>query len=158
MNQHTILNLPKDDPKRIIELQKQEIANLKREVEQWKGAAQKDVRSGMIFSDKQKATEIKFRQMKIATRAMKKMGKQVGVAARYMAQRLDNVDMGAAADLRFVAQIFEGDYWGHELVMDNNDTIHMGEIKAADLIMNTQAYARCLEVAQGEDADDCNSG
>lgn len=157
MKQIDVLKLDKEDPKRIIALQRQEIENLKREVEQWKEVAQQDIRSGMIFSDKQKATELKFRQVKITTRAMKKMGKQVGMAARYIAQRLDNVDMGAAADLRFISTILERDYWGHELVMDTMDTIHMGEIKASDLITNTQAYAGMVEISRGENSDGCNS-
>lgn len=154
MSQNEILNLPPEDPRRIIHLQRQQIENLKRECEQYKHAAQKDIRSQMIFSNNQQATEIKFRQMKIATRAMKKMGRQVGLAARYMAQKLDNQDMGMAADLRFISQIFTGDYWGHELVMDGTPNYNsIGEIKAADLIMNTQAYRRAVELADGENQE-----
>lgn len=155
MSQREILALDPMDPCRIIALQDQEIANLKRECDRLKLAAQDDIRKQLIFGDNQKATEIKFRQMKIVTRAMKKMGKQIGLASRYMAQRLDNIDMGMAADLRFIGSVLEGDYWGHEIVMSDPsfDINSIGEIKAADLVMNTRAYKKAVEIANGKDAE-----
>lgn len=157
MKQINIIKLDKDDPKRIIELQRQEIANLKREVEQFKKAASNDIRSKLIFSNNQQATEIKFRQLKGTTQAMKKMGKQIGLACRYMAQRLDNIDIGMAADLRAVAQIMQGDYWGHEVFLGESETMRameLSNIKAADLIRTTQAYQRMVEVADGKDENE----
>lgn len=142
-------------PEHEIDFLKGRIKDLEREVEQWRVSAQDDIRSQIIFSDRKQATEIKFRQLKATTQAMKKMGKQVSLALRYIAQSVSGgvSPDDIADDLLTISQIFSGQiYWGHEEFMLGNGFV--STVKAADLIKTTQHYRNLLVITKGRDANE----
>lgn len=139
-----ILSLDKNDPKRIIELQKQEIKNLKREVERLQKSARSDVRSGLMFDNKRQSFEIRYREVKYQLQAMKRVGKQFGLATKYIAAGMENSDPERAADMRFLASVLMDDLWG---------TTDVSGVKAPDLVKHTQAYLNAQRIAKGKDAN-----
>lgn len=142
--QLAILNMPKDSPARKFALLQQTVVNLEREVEQYKDKARGDIRSQLIFGNKQQATEVKFRQLKYQTQAMKRLGKQFGLALRYMAQSLDNEQPEAAADMKQLAHVLGEDFWTTE---------EFQGVKAPDLVKTTQAYITAKRISKGKDAN-----
>lgn len=145
MNQLGILTLEKNDPKRIIALLEQQVANLTRENEQFKKEAQDDIKSQLIFSNNRQATEVKFRQLKYTTQAMKRLGKQMGLALRYIAQGMENSEPERASDMRQLALVLGDDWWTLEKI---------NSIRAMELVNTTQAYVNAKRIAQGRDAND----
>lgn len=131
-------------PERDLELARRKIADLERQVERLTKSTQGDVRSQKMFDNRQQSFEIRFREVKFQLQAMKRMGKQLGLACRYMAQGMENSDPERAADLRFIADVYGSDLWG---------THDVGGVKAPDLVKHTQYYKNAQRIAGGEDAN-----
>lgn len=130
---------------RDLALARQKIADLERQVERLTKSTHRDVRSGLMFSNRQQSFEIRFREVKFQLQAMKRMGKQLGLACRYIAQGMENSDPEKAADIRFLGDTFGRDLWGTEDVSG---------VKAPDLVKHTQFYLNAQRITQGEDAND----
>jgi hypothetical protein len=131
--------------KRDLELAKQKIKDLERQIEVFTKQSQGDIRSGLMFDNRQKSYENRFREVKYQLQAMKRMGKQLGLACRYIAQGMENSDPERAADLRFLGDTFCSDLWG---------THDVSGVKAPDLVKHTQYYLNARRIAKGEDAND----
>ena len=121
-----------------------QVKNLEREVERLQGSARSDVRSQKMFDNKRQAFEIRYREVKYQLQAMKRMGKQAGLACRYVAQGMENSDPERAADIRFLGQLLNDDLWG---------TTDIGGVKAPDLVKHTQYYLKAKNITKGEDAN-----
>jgi hypothetical protein len=130
---------------RDLALAKQKIKDLERQVQDLSTTAHDDIRSGLIFSDRQKSFEVRFREAKFQLQAMKRIGKQFGLATKYIAAGMENSDPERAADMRFLAEVLMTDLWG---------THDVSGVKAPDLVRHTQAYKNAQRIAQGEDAND----
>lgn len=129
---------------RELALARQKIKDLEREVERLQGSARADIRSQKMFDNKRQSFEIRYREVKYQLQAMKRMGKQAGLACTYIAQGMENSDPERAADIRFLGQLLNDDLWG---------TTDIGGVKAPDLVKHTQFYKNAKRITKGEDAN-----
>lgn len=117
-------------------------AQLSRQVGEYRQEAAKDVRSGYIMADKQQATDIKFRSVKVDLQVMKKICKQASGAIRYAAQQVkDNKVQG---DLRRIAELIHPDAF---------NTMGIENMRSADMVETTGSMRELVGLSNGRIED-----
>ncbi len=117
-------------------------AQLTRQVGEYRQEAAKDVRSGYIMADKQQATDIKFRSVKVDLQVMKKICKQASGAIRYAAQQVkDNKVQG---DLRRIAELIHPDAF---------NTMGIENMRSADMVETTGSMRELVGLSNGRIED-----
>lgn len=113
-----------------------------KQIEDYTRKAKADVRSGYIMHDKQQATDIKFRSVKVDLQCMKKINKQASVAIRYVAQHVKSNAL--QSDLRAIAEIIHPDTF-NEMGIE-----HM---RSADMVEDTRQMQELIAKSNGKVAD-----
>lgn len=126
---------------RVKELKSERDRYLK-QIEDYTREAKADVRSGYIMRDKQQATDIKFRSVKVDLQCMKKINKQASVAIRYVAQHVKSNAL--QSDLRAIADIIHPDTF-NEMGIE-----HM---RSADMVEDTRQMQELIAKSNGKVAD-----
>lgn len=110
--------------------------DLQRLVDQYQKKAALDVRSGYILSDRQQATDIKFRSIKTDIQVMKKICKQANMAIRYCAQHVKS--NAIQSDLRRIAEIIHPDSF---------NSMGIEHMKSADMVMSTNEMQELIKLS-----------
>lgn len=111
---------------------------LNRQLKTYENKATTDVRKGIILSDNQRATEIKFRRLKIGYQSLKKLNAQASLALKYVAQNAGNNSF--ATDLIDISNLLEP---------SAEQDGRWSNFLAADMVEQTQEFKKLQELSQG---------
>lgn len=118
-----------------IELNKNEV---EKELNRQRLEAKGDVRSGKILGDRQQATDIKFRAVKIDVQVMKKLNKQASMAIRYVAQQVKS--NAIQSDLRAIADLIHPDAF---------NAMGIENMSSSDMVMDTKNMKDMIALSGG---------
>jgi len=113
--------------------------DLQRQVDEYRGQANLEMRSQYILSDKQQATDIKFRSVKTDVQCMKKICKQANMAIRYCAQHVKS--NAIQSDLRRIAEIIHPDSF---------NSMGIEHMRSPDMVMDTSQMQELIKLSNNK--------